>query len=147
MCLTIAPQIPQKRSAFEARNKMAAQNLLQTYIRKGCDGGGGCVERRLKAVHRISVESRDVARRISSLEPRYKAVLPIGVEDEGKAFAEQLRRQSLEADIVVGSRCGGRTHRRVRNEILGRRRTARVPTTSARQGPVLFQAARTYSGV
>ena len=45
----------------------------------------------------------------------------------------------------MGSRCGERTHRRVRNEILGQRRTARVLTTSARHGPVLFQAARTYS--
>lgn len=91
MCLTIAPQIPQKWSAFEARNKMAAQILLQTYIRKGRDGGGGFVERRLRVLHTISVESRDVARRISSLEPRYKAALP-SVEDEGKPFAEQIRR-------------------------------------------------------
>ena len=124
---------------------MAAQILLQTYVRKGCDGGGGCVERRLKVVHRISVESGDVARKVSRLEPRYKAALPISVEDEGSAFVEQIRRQSLKADTVIGSRCGERTHRRVRNDILGRRRTARVLTTSARQWPVLFQAARTYS--
>lgn len=71
---------------------MAAQFLLQTYIRKGCDGGGGCVERPLKVVHRISVESRDVARKFSRLELRYKAALPISVEDEGKAFAKQIRR-------------------------------------------------------
>ena len=145
MSLAIAPQIPLRRSAFEARNKMPLQILLQTYIRKCCDGGGHCVERRLKVVNRISVESRDVARKISRLESRYKAALSISNEDEGKAFAEQIRRQSLEADTVIGSRCGERTRCRIRNGILGWRRTARVLTTSARQGPVLYQAARTYS--